>query len=329
MANYQRIARQKAQKYGLDPRIFVRQIRQESGFNPNAVSPAGATGIAQIMPATARGWGVNPRDPVASLDAAAKNMAAYVRKYGSYRNALVAYNAGPGRVGGSLPTETQNYIRNILGGRDPGRLNAPSAQSARTPFTPARVELGQKNVFDQAGFDQAKKAALVGGLIARRHGTGGILFRTGLLTTAQPNQSDFMSSTMTSKLIPGRAGQAGHVVTKPRGGGVHIRGPLFELFWQGAKGIDVKNGQIQPQGFVSGHTDHVHVAAGRTTIVELGKIARRLGLHVGENPHFGGVHPVHVEGSYHYRNQAIDVSGDAGAMAAYAHRVARLFGVGR
>lgn len=214
--------------------------------------------------------------------------------------------------------EASQLIRSLGGGGIAGTSGAG--------FTPARVDLGQKNVFDQAGFEQAKRAALVGGLIARRHGTDSILFRSGLLTTSAPSESDFMSSTMTSKLIPGHAG---HVVTKPRGGGVHIRGPLFELFWQGAKGIDVKNGQLEPQGFVSGHTDHVHVAAGRTTIVELGRLAKRLGLRVGENPHFGGVHPVHVEGSYHYRDQAIDVSGDPGLMAAYAHRVARLFGIGR
>jgi hypothetical protein len=121
MANYQDAARQAARRYGLDESVFLRQIRQESGFNPNAVSPAGAIGIAQIMPATARGWGVNPHDPHASLNAAAKNMASYVKKYGSYRNALIAYNAGPGAVGrGSLPAETQNYIKTILGGRTPG-----------------------------------------------------------------------------------------------------------------------------------------------------------------------------------------------------------------
>ena len=80
MANYESLARRYARKYGLDPNVFVRQIRQESGFNPHARSPAGATGIAQIMPATAKGWGINPNDPKASLTAAAKNMASYVKK---------------------------------------------------------------------------------------------------------------------------------------------------------------------------------------------------------------------------------------------------------
>jgi hypothetical protein len=66
----------------------------------------------------------------------------------------------------------------------------------------------------------------------------------------------------------------------------------------------------------------VHVAAGPKTVVELGRIAQdRFGLHVGENPHFGGVNPVHVPGSYHNKGEAIDVSGDPKKMAAYARFV--------
>lgn len=126
-ADYREIARQKALKYGLIPEVFERQIQAESGFNPGAVSSAGATGIAQIMPSTAASWGVNPRDPIASLDAAAKNMAAYIKTFGglgtqdpvkvrtAYEKALQAYNAGPGSVGKYLPAETKNYISKIIG----------------------------------------------------------------------------------------------------------------------------------------------------------------------------------------------------------------------
>lgn len=125
--DYREIARQKAAKYGLIPEVFERQIQAESGFNPASVSPAGATGIAQIMPTTAKGWGVNPRDPVASLEAAAKNMAAYIKTYGgagttdpvkvrsAYEKALQAYNAGPGSVGKYFPAETKAYISKIIG----------------------------------------------------------------------------------------------------------------------------------------------------------------------------------------------------------------------
>ena len=123
--DYRAMAAREARRYGLDPHIFIRQIKQESGFNPNARSPAGATGIAQIMPDTARAWGVNPNDPKAALRAAAKNMAQYVKKYGSYENALRAYNAGPGAIEKSKGySETNHYVQTILRGRDPKRLGS-------------------------------------------------------------------------------------------------------------------------------------------------------------------------------------------------------------
>jgi hypothetical protein len=130
--NYRDIARQKAAKYGLLPEVFERQIGAESGFNPKAVSPAGARGIAQIMPGTARGWGVNPDDPVAALDAAAKNMAGYIKTFqggkaagqetdpvkvrNAYEKALRAYNAGPAAVEASRKyAETNRYVQKIIG----------------------------------------------------------------------------------------------------------------------------------------------------------------------------------------------------------------------
>jgi soluble lytic murein transglycosylase-like protein len=126
--DYRALARQDALAVGLSPDIFERQINEESGFNPRAVSPAGAIGIAQFMPATARALGVNPWDPVASLKAAAHLMASYLHRYqGNYAMALAAYNVGSGAVayavahGGSqweayLPLETRTYITVILGG---------------------------------------------------------------------------------------------------------------------------------------------------------------------------------------------------------------------
>jgi len=116
---YQQLAEQAAIANGFDPKVFVAQINQESGFNPNARSPAGAIGIAQIMPDTAKGWGVDPTNPVDSLNAAAKAMGGYLQTYGGdYAKALAAYNAGPGAVakyGGVPPfAETQNYVKTIL-----------------------------------------------------------------------------------------------------------------------------------------------------------------------------------------------------------------------
>ena len=121
---YVGLAQQDAYYYGIPAGLFVRQIYQESGFQPYARSWAGAIGIAQFMPGTAASLGINPYNPVQSLSGAARLMASYYHKYGSYAMALAAYNAGPGAVaralscGGSwtycLPIETQNYIRVIM-----------------------------------------------------------------------------------------------------------------------------------------------------------------------------------------------------------------------
>ena len=115
-------ARAAAQRAGIDPDIFVRQIQQESGFNPKARSGAGAIGIAQFMPGTAAGMKVDPTDPYAALDAAAQMDAQNLNRYGSYDKMLAAYNAGGGAVekyGGVPPyEETQRYVKNIMGGKD-------------------------------------------------------------------------------------------------------------------------------------------------------------------------------------------------------------------
>jgi soluble lytic murein transglycosylase-like protein len=124
------LAQQDAIAAGIDPTYFLKQIQQESGFNPKAVSPAGAQGIAQFMPGTAASLGVNPWDPAASLKAAANYMGQLVKKYGgSEAKALAAYNAGEGTVNAAiqhsqqsglpwqtfLPYETQKYITTIEG----------------------------------------------------------------------------------------------------------------------------------------------------------------------------------------------------------------------
>lgn len=142
--NWAAVAHQAAVKAGHpDPEMFVRQMRQESGLRPGQTSKAGARGIAQIMPATAKGWGVDPNDPYASLDAAAKAMTKYIGSYGGdYAKALAAYNAGVGAVqkyGGVPPyKETQHYVKTILGGGaksgSPQKPLTPGAAPARQPY---------------------------------------------------------------------------------------------------------------------------------------------------------------------------------------------------
>ncbi len=106
-------------RYGVDARLLAAVARQESGFNAKAVSPAGAQGLMQLMPGTARGLGVtNPFDPGQAVDGAARLLKAHLAEFGRVDLALAAYNAGPGavhRYHGIPPyAETQKYVRNIL-----------------------------------------------------------------------------------------------------------------------------------------------------------------------------------------------------------------------
>lgn len=111
-------ARQAARRHGIPEDLFLRLVRQESGWNPAARSVKGAMGLAQLMPGTARVLGVDPKDPVQNLEGGARYLAQQYRRFGSWRLALAAYNAGPGAVerhGGVPPyRETRNYVRVIL-----------------------------------------------------------------------------------------------------------------------------------------------------------------------------------------------------------------------
>jgi hypothetical protein len=107
-----------ASRYGVDPSLLAAMASQESGFNSSAVSPAGAQGLMQFMPATAAGLGVNPLDPGSAIDGAARYLSSLKKQFGSTDLALAAYNAGPGtvsRYGGIPPyAETQNYVRAVM-----------------------------------------------------------------------------------------------------------------------------------------------------------------------------------------------------------------------
>jgi hypothetical protein len=107
------LATEAARRHGIDPVFYTAQIEQESGWNPNAKSSAGARGLAQFMPKTAKSFGVNPLDPVASLDAGAKYMAQLKQKFGDEDTARLAYNWGEGNVAEYLKTGTGNKGRGL------------------------------------------------------------------------------------------------------------------------------------------------------------------------------------------------------------------------
>lgn len=108
-----------AQQYGVDPNLALAVAKQESGYNQNARSSAGAIGVMQLMPSTAAGLGVNPNDQTQNIQGGVKLLSQLLNQYnGNVPYALAAYNAGPGAVAkynGVPPyAETQNYVSTIM-----------------------------------------------------------------------------------------------------------------------------------------------------------------------------------------------------------------------
>jgi soluble lytic murein transglycosylase-like protein len=107
------------EQYEVDPHLARAVMRMESGGNPDAVSSAGAIGLMQLMPGTAKSLGVDPKNPERNLEGGIKYLAQLADKYdGDYVKTLAAYNAGSSRVdsyGGVPPfPETQRYVKNVM-----------------------------------------------------------------------------------------------------------------------------------------------------------------------------------------------------------------------
>ena len=123
-ADYETYARAAARDQRIPEDLFLRLVEAESGWNPRAGSSAGAQGLTQLMPATARGLGVSdPFDPVDNLNGGARYLRQQYDRFKRWDLALAAYNAGPGAVqrhGGIPPfAETQAYVPKVLGNLDP------------------------------------------------------------------------------------------------------------------------------------------------------------------------------------------------------------------
>jgi Phage tail lysozyme len=302
----------------------VGSLMQESGLNPNAKNPSsGAFGVGQWLggrktallarrdSGTLRGqlehlWGELQGPESAALDR--------LRGAHSVADAASAFTWGferPGQAEANMPNRIAQ-ARAALGLAGDAAASGAASGGGGTTTTTTTTTPGVDN-------RQARAQAVLNFL--QNKSADPLDFALEMRGLADVPAT---SHTRTTRARPGSAHQS-----MLYGGGSTKGSEVLELIYSdGGKGYGIKNGAIVngPQVYSDvwgGHADHVHVAAGPKTVVALGKLAQQMGLNVGENPHFGGVDPVHVPGSYHYKGEAIDASGTPAQMNAFARAVER------
>ncbi len=136
---------QEAGVYGVDPTLALHVAQAESGVNQNAVSPKGAIGVFQLMPATAASLGVNPADVAQNIQGGVEYLSQMLSRFGGdVQKALAAYDWGPGNVASAIaqwgdawldhvPSETYNYVTAIVG--KVGSSLTDLADSIPSPFS--------------------------------------------------------------------------------------------------------------------------------------------------------------------------------------------------
>lgn len=308
----------------------------ESGktLDPNAVNPTtGALGIGQWLGGRKRGVQKgNLRQQVDHLIAELKgpergalNALRNARNIDQATSAWVRQfeRPSPAEIRSSMPARLQ-YARqafNAFGSGDPGPVASTSGGGRGSGSSTRTITETIPGVDNRAARFQLVQQFL------GEKGSDPLDF------ALQVRALQDIPDTTTTRTVSSGSSRGGGGAPRPAsggGGGGALPGlqgkgsGVFELFYDPQGGWKYGK-QI---GAIGGHSDHVHVAAGPKTIVALGELAQKMGLHVGENPHFGGVAPVHVSGSFHYKDEAIDVSGDTAKMAAYARRIRRLYGLG-
>lgn len=147
-----------AARYGIDAAIALAQIQQESSFNDQARSSAGALGLAQMLPSTAASLGIDPLDPDQAADGWGRLMSQYLAQFGNdYIRALISYHSGPGAVEGVLRNPAGNplttaYYKNILASagrfrksllKTLGRRTTGKTKSRTKPSSPLRSGSGE------------------------------------------------------------------------------------------------------------------------------------------------------------------------------------------
>lgn len=173
--DYRPIVRERAQALGVDPNLAEALLVQESGGNPNAVSPKGASGLMQLMPGTAKELGVDPNVPEQNIDGGLRYLKQQIDKFG-VAGGLAAYNAGPGRLQrtgmqfDALPPETRNYVPSIMNraaliAERSGAQPQPTQQRP-TPMDIPTLTSGYQKA---AAANDTEAVAEIGGLLKQRY----------------------------------------------------------------------------------------------------------------------------------------------------------------
>jgi hypothetical protein len=306
------------------------------GLNPSARNPSsGAIGIGQWLGGRARG--VRPGDLRGQLQHLWSEL------QGPERGALqrvkqahtIEERSMRGCVASSGRAPARSRRRSAAASRWRANLQPPQRRARRSLNTRRRRKFGgggstRTTTTTTPGVDNSlARLALVQSFLGNKN--------SDVLDFAAQAKglADVPGTTSTqTEQLPGSRASAEQSATTGSSSFSKAHSPLLELIHNtgNGPGYAVKDGHVVngPSfygGVWAGHKDHVHVAAGKRTIIQLGRLAQQMGLRVGENPHFGGVDPVHAPNSYHYKGEAIDVSGDPRKMNAYAKRIERLYGL--
>lgn len=302
------------------PSLLLALIGSESGGDANALSPAGAQGLTQLMPGTARGLGVkNSYDPWQNVLGGARYLEAQLDKFDRPDLALSAYNSGPGGSESSgrveAFAETQNYVRKVLALAE--RYSAAD-KGFDVPSLGKTVEASSGHISDvPSPVPQPEESGM------------GVSYR-------DPNQLDLSS-------IGGLAFTAGvgplseRVATQEPIEQVAPRPSLAELSGRLSAPEQALVNDLQP-----GEAAMVEQAAvkggpmGAKAMLAVIAEARRRNLSVRENPYTDPVDPVHTEGSHHYQTfsgkyngrrlgRGADISGDPAQMAGLFDWIAKRY----
>lgn len=288
-----------ADLYGVPRNIAFALVRQESGGNPNARSPAGARGYTQLMPGTARGLGVNPDDPSDNLRGGMMYLGHLLKSFkGNIRLALAAYNAGPAavqRYGGVPPyAETQNYVKRVMAMAGPGQkgnnMIHQSRLNAINMGLPGSNTIGAVSPQLQGALDRAQPSQTTLGILGRLGGTAAKAAEAATAPIPLPSSVAGGgggvtlpgSNTALPQITPGKLGK---VIIAPGAdrAGIRTQKDILTFAGQVAKiyghTLRVTTGTHHSQMTVNGNqsqhwTGHaVDIAAKGTTLIRMGQAA--------------------------------------------------------